>query len=71
MRSRVARAMIAAVLGLCASAAFAHHSFAMFDQAKQVTVVGKHGEPVNEIADFQFVSHPLQQVVSQFHLLVI
>ena len=41
MRSRVARAMIAAVLGLCASAAFAHHSFAMFDQAKQVTVVGK------------------------------
>mgnify|MGYP001255397108 FL=1 len=46
MRSRVARATMAAVLGLCASLfsariAFAHHSFAMFDQAKQVTVVGK------------------------------
>jgi hypothetical protein len=41
MRSRVARALIAAVLGICASASFAHHSFAMFDQAKQVTVVGK------------------------------
>ena len=55
MRSRVARAMIAAVLGLCASAAFAHHSFAMFDQAKQVTVVGtvteKQGPAVKRVFD--------------------
>ena len=41
MRSLVARASIAAVLGIDASVGFAHHSFAMFDQAKQVTVVGK------------------------------
>ncbi|MFO1502393.1 MAG: DUF6152 family protein [Steroidobacteraceae bacterium] len=41
MRSRVARATIAAVLFLSASLAFAHHSFAMFDLTKQVTVVGK------------------------------
>jgi hypothetical protein len=49
MRSRVARATIAAVLGLCASLlstriAFAHHSFAMFDLSKQVTVIGKVSE---------------------------
>lgn len=41
MRPRVARAAIAAALCLSASLAFAHHSFAMFDQTKQVTVVGK------------------------------
>ena len=41
MRSLVARATIAAVLGAAASLAFAHHSFAMFDQSKQVTIVGK------------------------------
>jgi hypothetical protein len=41
MRSLVARATIAAVLGVAASLAFAHHSFAMFDQTKQVTVIGK------------------------------
>jgi hypothetical protein len=44
MRSRVARATFAAVLGLCASLAFGHHSFAMFDLTKQVTVVGKVSE---------------------------
>jgi len=34
-------ALIAATLGLaCAGAAMAHHSFAMFDQAKQVTLKG-------------------------------
>lgn len=41
MRSLVARATIAAVLGVAASLAIAHHSFAMFDQTKQVTVIGK------------------------------
>jgi Family of unknown function (DUF6152) len=41
MRSLVARTTIAAVLGVAASLASAHHSFAMFDQTKQVTVVGK------------------------------
>jgi len=41
MRSLVARATIAAMLGVAASLAFAHHSFAMFDQTKQVTVMGK------------------------------
>lgn len=41
MRSLVARATIAAVLVAAASVVYAHHSFAMFDQAKQVTVVGK------------------------------
>ena len=41
MRSRVARVAIAAVLCLSAGLAFAHHSFAMFDQSKQVTVIGK------------------------------
>jgi hypothetical protein len=40
MRSRVARAA-AAVLGLSASLVFAHHSFAMFDLSKQVTIIGK------------------------------
>ena len=40
MRSLVARAAIAASLGVAASAVFAHHSFAMFDQTKQVTVIG-------------------------------
>jgi hypothetical protein len=41
MRSLVARATIAAVLGVAASVGSAHHSFAMFDQSKQVTVIGK------------------------------
>ena len=40
MRSLVARTTTAAVLGVAASLACAHHSFAMFDQTKQVTVVG-------------------------------
>jgi hypothetical protein len=44
MRSLVARATIAGVLGVAASLAFAHHSFAMFDQTKQVTVIGKIAE---------------------------
>jgi hypothetical protein len=44
MRSLVARAAIAAVLGVAASLVSAHHSFAMFDQAKQVTVIGKVAE---------------------------
>ena len=44
MRSLVARATIAAVLGVAASLAIAHHSFAMFDQTKQVTVIGKVAE---------------------------
>ena len=41
MRSLVARTTIAAVLGVVASLASAHHSFAMFDQTKQVTIIGK------------------------------
>jgi hypothetical protein len=41
MRSSVARATIAAFLGAAAGSALAHHSFAMFDQSKQVTVIGK------------------------------
>jgi hypothetical protein len=41
MRSLVARTTIAAVLGIAASLASAHHSFAMFDQTRQVTVIGK------------------------------
>lgn len=41
MRSLVARATIATVLGIATGLAFAHHSFAMFDQTKQVTVIGK------------------------------
>jgi hypothetical protein len=41
MRSLVARAFIAALLGVAATLVSAHHSFAMFDQAKQVTVIGK------------------------------
>lgn len=41
MRSIVARTMLAAVLGAAATLVFAHHSFAMFDQNKQVTVIGK------------------------------
>ena len=41
MRSRVALAAVAAVLGLAAGQVFAHHSFAMFDLSKQVTVTGK------------------------------
>jgi hypothetical protein len=44
MRSLVARAAVAAVLGVAASLACAHHSFAMFDQARQVTVIGKVAE---------------------------
>ncbi|MEO6185459.1 MAG: DUF6152 family protein [Steroidobacteraceae bacterium] len=41
MRSLVARTTIGAVLGVAASLASAHHSFAMFDQTKQVTIIGK------------------------------
>jgi hypothetical protein len=41
MRSLVARATVAVVLGVAASLASAHHSFAMFDQTKQVIIVGK------------------------------
>jgi hypothetical protein len=41
MRSLVARTTFAAVLGVGASLVSAHHSFAMFDQTKQVTVIGK------------------------------
>jgi hypothetical protein len=41
MRSLVARIAVAAVLGIAASLVSAHHSFAMFDQTKQVTIVGK------------------------------
>ena len=49
MRSLVARTALAAVLGVAASLAFAHHSFAMFDQTKQVTVIGK-------VADVQWTN---------------
>jgi hypothetical protein len=41
MRSLVARTTLAAVLGAAAGLVCAHHSFAMFDQTKQVTVIGK------------------------------
>jgi len=41
MRSLLARSTLAAVLGVAAGLVSAHHSFAMFDQNKQVTVVGK------------------------------
>jgi hypothetical protein len=41
MRSLVARTTLAAVLCVAAGLASAHHSFAMFDQTKQVTVIGK------------------------------
>jgi len=41
MRSLVARTAVAVVLGLTAGLAAAHHSFAMFDQTKQITVIGK------------------------------
>lgn len=41
MRSLVARTAVAAVLGVAASLVSAHHSFAMFDQTRQVTVIGK------------------------------
>jgi hypothetical protein len=44
MRTLVARITIAAVLGTAASIAAAHHSFAMFDQTKQVTVIGQVSE---------------------------
>jgi hypothetical protein len=44
MRTLVARITIAAVLGTAASIAAAHHSFAMFDQTKQVTVIGQVAE---------------------------
>ena len=44
MRSLVARITLAAVLGVAATLAAAHHSFAMFDQTKQVTVIGKVAE---------------------------
>ena len=41
MRSLIARTAVAAVLGAASSVVSAHHSFAMFDQTKQVTVIGK------------------------------
>jgi hypothetical protein len=41
MRSLVVRTTIAASLGVVSALAFAHHSFAMFDQTKQVTVIGE------------------------------
>jgi hypothetical protein len=41
MRSLVIRTTIAASLGVVSALAFAHHSFAMFDQTKQVTVIGE------------------------------
>jgi len=41
MRSLVARTTMAAVLGVASALAAAHHSFAMFDQTKQVTVIGE------------------------------
>jgi len=41
MRSLVARTAISAALALAAGLVSAHHSFAMFDQTKQVTVIGK------------------------------
>jgi hypothetical protein len=41
MRSLLARITIAAVLGVVSGQALAHHSFAMFDQSKQVTIIGK------------------------------
>ena len=44
MRSLAARITVAAVLGAAAGLAAAHHSFAMFDQTKQVTVIGKVAE---------------------------
>ena len=44
MRSLGARASFAALLGVAAGLASAHHSFAMFDQTKQVTVIGKVSE---------------------------
>ncbi len=44
MRSAVVRTTLAAVLGVAAGMASAHHSFAMFDQNKQVTVIGKVAE---------------------------
>ena len=44
MRSLVARTAMAAVLGVAASLASAHHSFAMFDQTRQVTVIGEVAE---------------------------
>src|SRR5687767_4900487 len=40
MRSLIARTGVAAVLGVASSVVVAHHSFAMFDQTKQVTVIG-------------------------------
>jgi hypothetical protein len=40
MRSWLARASLAALLGVATGVVPAHHSFAMFDQTKQVTVVG-------------------------------
>lgn len=44
MRSSIASTAVAAVLGVASSGASAHHSFAMFDQTKQVTVIGKVAE---------------------------
>lgn len=44
MRTLFARAAVAAALTLTATVASAHHSFAMFDQTKQVTVIGKVAE---------------------------
>jgi hypothetical protein len=41
MRSLIARTTVAAALGVASSGVSAHHSFAMFDQTKQVTIIGK------------------------------
>lgn len=41
MRLSIDRIIVAALLGVAASVVFAHHSFAMFDQSRQVTVIGK------------------------------
>jgi hypothetical protein len=40
MRSLIARTAVAALLGVASGVVVAHHSFAMFDQSKQVTVIG-------------------------------
>ncbi len=44
MRSLFARTAVAAALAVGSSLVSAHHSFAMFDQTKQVTVIGKVAE---------------------------
>jgi hypothetical protein len=41
MKTLFARSLTAVLLGLLSTLALAHHSFAMFDQSKKVTVAGK------------------------------